>query len=85
MSQARGVKRRAWSGVGGTGPDDMRTRFGCGFLMGVAIGLLVVVFYVSSPLFLAGLTVGSGLLCGWLAVRYGERFWSFLFKWLRWM
>ncbi|MCU0613145.1 MAG: hypothetical protein MUE60_15335 [Candidatus Eisenbacteria bacterium] len=84
MTYQTSLRRRSAS-TGHTGPDGSRTRFGCGFVMGVAIGLLVVVFYVSRPLVLAGLTMGSGVLCGWLAVRHGDRFWSFLLKWLRWM
>jgi len=62
-------------------------RFGCGFIFG-----LFVAFWVAAKccfpdwtiLFVVGGLI-AGVVCGWLALKRGDRFWySIRDKWYRW-
>jgi len=66
-------------------PDafEKKVRFGCGFVFGmVASGLSATVLLVANGYYYAGLIVLSGLVYGVLAMRYGDRFWSWLRYWV---
>ena len=64
---------------------DKQIRFGCGFLFGCGAGFLVALRHlVESAGPLAGWTLAAGVICGWLAMRYGDRFWTDLLHRLSW-
>lgn len=71
----------------GSSPDGLEKgiRFGCGFLFGGV--MLIVVFargfsLTASPFWVA---VGVGaLICGLLAIRYGDRFYHGILELFRW-
>jgi hypothetical protein len=76
--------------VQGHEPDPMekRIRFGCGFLFGLVIGLFEFarVLYTSAGLVVAVSAVSAALVCCWLAMKYGDRFWTeLLSRWQWWM
>lgn len=65
--------------------SEQVTRFGCGALLGVLIGLgIVVSFTLSSFGSVAAALVASMVACGLLALVYGDRFWLSLKDWLVW-
>jgi len=67
-------------------PDtfEKRLRFGCGFLAGIVLGLsLGVQFSFGRSLFL-GAVAAAAILCGLLAVRYGDQFWRALIRTFWW-
>jgi hypothetical protein len=65
-------------------------RFGCGVLFGVPLGFWLLMRWLedvmqsSSVAFVSGIALVA-LLCGALAVRYGERFWHRLAALIPWM
>jgi hypothetical protein len=68
-------------------PDSLekKVRFGCGFLFGLVIGLLeftrIFLFSSGSTLIV---TVGIvAVVCGLLALKYGDRFWYYVLERLR--
>ena len=71
----------------GPPPDGLEKgiRFGCGFLFGGLILFFAFarVFYsTASPFWI---TVGVGaLICGLLAIRYGDRFYHGILNFFRW-
>lgn len=61
---------------------EKRVRFGCGFLFGLVSGGLFLVQVVAESLGVnAAGAVASALICGFLAMRFGERFWSWARHW----
>jgi Na+-driven multidrug efflux pump len=65
-------------------PDrlDKQIRFGCGFLFGLPLGfLLALKTLMESAGALTTLTLAIACLCGWLAMRYGDKFWTDLVRW----
>ena len=61
-------------------------RFGCGALIGVFVGFSWV-FLLSPFDSVAGNWVVFGaavLICAFLAVRYGDTFWTSILRWLDW-
>ncbi|MFZ6672721.1 hypothetical protein [Undibacterium sp. Xuan67W] len=73
------------SGQSDMEPDDSekRVRFGCGALLGVFVGKGLVLEYVVSSFGLKlGMVVAATLVCGFLAMKYGDEFWYSLKDWL---
>jgi hypothetical protein len=67
------------------GRADKQIRFGCGFVFGGGMGFLLALRYLVETLGpLIGCTLAGGLLCGWLAMRYGDHFWTDLLHRLFW-
>ena len=68
-------------------PDRLEKgiRFGCGFLLGVAtaIGALLTTLWRLQSVVAACVLVG--LLCGYFAMRFGDRFWDFVLRWWPWI
>lgn len=65
-------------------PDafEKRLRFGCGFLFGVVVVaymLLRQLFEPSGTFWAVG--AGVAVVCGVLAVRWGDRFWRVAVSW----
>ena len=61
-------------------------RFGCGFLFGglvVAVVALVWEFFSAASSFWIA-TGTSAIVCGLLTVRYGDRFFRVILKFLNW-
>jgi hypothetical protein len=62
------------------------TRFGCGALFGVVIGIgLAIRFAFSSLGFIAAIIVGAILICGYLALKFGDEFWPSIKDWWWWL
>ena len=59
-------------------PLEKKVRFGCGFLFGLLVGFFEAARYLyrhyPASMLTTGIVVGA-LICGWLAMRYGDRFW----------
>ena len=71
-------------------PDRMEKglRFGCGGLLGLVVALYLMFRFWRAPtiegtLFWGGLAV-TVLVCGGLAVRYGDRFFEEVIDWFTW-
>jgi len=64
---------------------ELRTRFGCGALVG-AVAAVAILLSVSQPSWLscAGVGLLGGLVAGFLAYHFGDRFWLALRNWLPW-
>jgi high-affinity Fe2+/Pb2+ permease len=76
-------------------PDqfEKRLRFGCGFLFGLLVGgvlaiLLIIKLLQGGAASFYGMKVtvvavvpGMAVLCGWLAMRRGDRFWHQAIDW----
>ncbi len=60
-------------------------RFGCGFAFGALVfaGGSLTWAVVSGDTFLAAL-VAAGVMCGWLAMRFGDPFWHRVVRLARW-
>lgn len=70
----------------GSEPADKAIRFGCGATVGAGVGMLFAlqaVWVTWGGVAVAGLL--GALLCGWLAMRYGERFWDAFLRWGPWI
>lgn len=68
-------------------PDriEKEVRFGCGFAFGLLVGFFVAARHIyNSAGWLAVVTLVIAILCGLLAVRYGDRFWHSLKNWWWW-
>jgi len=70
---------------GGDRPDrfEKGVRFGCGFILGLAVGLwsaTQIVFDTWGAYAIIVLVLA--VACGILALRYGDAFWSNLRHWL---
>ncbi len=66
-------------------PQAKGIRFGCGFLFGGVVVFFTLAhsfFSFASPFWIA--VAGGALLCGFLAVRFGDRFFRALIEFLRW-
>jgi len=67
-------------------PMEKKIRFGCGFLFGLVIGFFEfarTMYRYNSTGAVISCAVISVFLCGWLALKYGDRFWQGLPR-LRW-
>ncbi len=63
---------------------EKRLRFGCGFIFGAGIGLFYIARYVYDFNGLVRLGVfGIALVCGFLALRFGDAFWRFISDYFR--
>ena len=65
------------------------TRFGCGALLGVVVGIsLAVKLALDSFGWSVAIVVGAVLVCGFLALKHGDEFWYAVFgggsHWWRW-
>jgi uncharacterized membrane protein len=61
------------------------TRFGCGALFGIFLGIFLVFELVLSSFgWAAAVIVLSVLICGTLALKYGDEFWYSLKNWDWW-
>jgi hypothetical protein len=64
------------------------TRIGCGALVGLVVGFALAVgtlSYYANSVATFGVVVGlSVAACAILALAFGDRFFQFLHKWLRW-
>lgn len=62
-------------------PDNTgkSVRFGCGALFGAVVAGIACLWRISEQWPLAAFfVVGAALVCGFLAVRYGDDFWSWM-------
>jgi len=58
------------------------TRFGCGALFGILVGIgLVIRFAIASFGLVVGVILGAILVCGFLALKHGDEFWYSLKNW----
>ena len=58
------------------------TRFGCGAIFGVFLGILIVVRIAFSSFgAIAAVIAFSIFVCGFLALKYGDEFWYSLKNW----
>jgi hypothetical protein len=55
-------------------------RFGCGFLLGCVLAVGWLLTLVSGHVIAAG-SLAAGLLCGYAAMKFGDRFWQHLIRW----
>ncbi len=63
--------------VGGV---EQATRFACGAVLGVVLGVVLAVKWALSSLgAIAGDVVVAVLVCGLLALKYGDAFWYGIF------
>ena len=62
------------------------TRFSCGFLFGIVIGgfLAARLFYENGYVVL-GATIVIATILGLTAMRFGDRFWLALKRWIWWL
>ncbi len=63
-------------------PLEKKIRFGCGFLFGLVFGFLGtgrvmyrVMYRYNSAEIVVTCAVIVAFVCGWLALKYGDRFW----------
>jgi hypothetical protein len=68
-----------------TDPLERKIRFGCGFTFGLIIGFFgfAKIMYASPGLVVASAVIAA-LVCGWLALKYGDRFWHQMIQRWRW-
>lgn len=67
-------------------PDELNTRFGCGAALGVFIAICVIIgFSLTSSVSWICVFLLAVFLCGFLAVKFGDRFWERLIDLLRWL
>jgi len=60
---------------------EKRIRFGCGLLIGVVLGIMSAIYWsIANGWYFAALVAGVALVCGFLAMRYGDEFWYELLK-----
>ena len=66
-------------------PGELGVRFGCGAVAGAIIGfyLAMRVVYAEGSTVVA-VAAASAIVIGWLAARYGDRFWESLSAIVRW-
>jgi len=64
-------------------PDTLEkgVRFGCGFLVGFFAAVSSSVFFFSRGYYIIAGCVLTGLVCGFAAMRFGDRFWLWLSRW----
>jgi hypothetical protein len=64
-------------------------RIGCGALVGLLVGAAVVVgtvsYWANSSLAIAGVVVVSVVVCAFLGLRFGDRFFHSVHKWIGWL
>jgi len=61
------------------GASEKRLRFGCGFVMGLALGAGTALHLaISNGYYGAAIWLVCGLVCGVLAMHFGDRFWHSL-------
>lgn len=66
-------------------PLEQKVRFGCGSVLGLVLGLSLAVRWWPSTAGTLLLVVIGALLCGWMALKYGDGFWTnYVTRWLRW-
>jgi len=68
-------------------PDltEKTLRFGCGFIFGLLVtGLSGFLWSVASGHYVVAVSVLAALICGVLALRYGDRFWHWLSRFSWW-
>jgi hypothetical protein len=71
-------------------PDRLEKgiRFVCGFALGAVLGSFAAAYYDAPGLGAAvGIAAATAVVCGLLAVRYGDRFWYGLrrLRWFFWL
>lgn len=60
------------------------TRFGCGALLGVIVGImLVITFTLSNFGFIVATVVAAVMVSGLLALKYGDEFWYSATSWIK--
>ena len=61
-------------------------RFGCGFTFGLLVGFFTAARYIYQSVgWLATVTFAVAILCGFLAMQYGDEFWYSLKDWFWWL
>lgn len=63
---------------------ERRLRFGCGSVVGAALGVVVAVQLVRPDWSAAVVIVPIAIGCGLLAVRFGDPFWRIVVDCFRW-
>ncbi len=66
--------------------EEKIIRFGCGAVLGAVVGLYLAFRFIALPFgTVAVIVAGAVVLCGYLALRYGDAFWHrFLQNWWWW-
>jgi hypothetical protein len=71
-------------------PDktENKIRFGCGFIFGLVLGFVYAIGWVAVTwgVFVA-IVIATAIVCGLLAMKYGDSFWYYLKDrswWLWW-
>lgn len=64
------------------GLETNGSRFGCGFIFGVVLGLLSLL----GMTYLLGfaelfIVLGVAVICGFAAMKFGNRFWQWIARW----
>jgi hypothetical protein len=67
-------------------PDRLENgiRFGCGFLFGGFIAVAALITSLLNRYYIAACVLTAGLVCGYTAMRYGDRFWDHVRRWWWW-
>ena len=67
-------------------PDRLEKgiRFGCGFVLGCALAVVGLLGSLWSAHYTAACVLAAGLVCGYAAMRWGDRFWDNLRRWWWW-
>lgn len=79
------MKTESGPALAGRKPDafEMKVRFACGALLGLAVGLGLCVNLSPLSALATCILVGAAVLaCGICAARFGDNFWANL-RWLR--
>jgi len=66
-------------------PDNFEKtlRFGCGGMVGVILGFSIVYHFIGTKWWMIFILIGI-VVCGSLAMKYGDRFWDSLGDWIKW-
>ncbi len=67
-------------------PDRMekKIRFGCGFVLGCAAAVGGLLSSVWTGRVIAAIVLAGGLIGGYAAMRWGDRFWEIVCRWGWW-
>lgn len=57
-------------------------RFGCGFIIGILLcGTGWIAYSLSNDYWVMAFAVAGGLLFGFAAMKYGDKFWEGIYRW----
>jgi hypothetical protein len=64
---------------------ERKLNFGCGAILGFAVLFFWCLNSVAGVAEALGLAAAAGLVCGFLAARFGQRFFDWIFNFLSWL